>query len=1738
MLAWRALKHRIQSSGGDPRPSRRCNLELLYSNVTSLSKRLMDYFGENRGTFQLLCLAEHKKLQHEIAEAQEKFIGLKCKSWWTQAKCTEANAASGGTSIHLDNCFMAKRLDWANLQKGMHLPNDAVNWTGVIVRGAINFVVVVAYFKHGIGMTGPNIGLAVDIFSWATSTGLPWLVIADWNATPEELLKAQILADNMAIVVPEDCAVTCSMGQGRIIDYVVASDSMSRLITVTTDLAVPITPHVALRVSIDLSPLENQIRVISAPPAPMVPCINKKDHRTMVGIAEDPKEQARKRKLPRKGPWKVPSTTELQMAATSNGPKTQEEEKSEGISWHEAKELAKAYLNCSNTGSTSRGSTQEALRGIQRSAVGGSVAMALTVHDAIEIGEKFSTTITASEYYLASRDPNLRDQLSLAVGRAKGPKYKVRTAKAAMGALGPLDSVSSSLLVRSWGGIAGKMALLAKLKGKQNNQARKQMATIVQKLKKLTWDVSKLAGDSNNLQEVREAKQWMQFANNLENADHEAIQCWLDKARSVHANKTDDYQAEAKKSFTKWLIEQEQNHSMKGIFSWIKKADCQLIGSDVIHNGNVIDDNEGVAEEKAETWEGMWQNLAGKDEEYLDRLLQAWHELKKLSEQEKLPDVTMQDYHEAIYTFKRWTGKGSDNLGPDFLKALPREAKLEIVAIYNMVQQKAAWPWQWLHVIIAMIPKPAGGDRPIGLLQLLVRVFFRIHRKRTREWEAKHHGHWDTAIQNSSALKAAIKRALDIECAKIADETFALILIDIEKFYDTIPLDLLIRMGIKLGYSPTLLALNVTISLAHRTLKTQGGATREVQPFRSIIPGLGEANNLARMVIYDICEAYSMQHASVPLKTFVDDMAQYTQGETFEVATQAMDAAKALATGLQSAGFVVSKKSQLLTNSNKVAHLVKSSLKAINVELQAVNKATDLGLDLVASGKPLNCKRNARVKSAMQRAERADKIRNNRIRQKVTKMAVIPKASFGTEAIGLEPNTAKAIKRKLTSCLGYKQGMCSTTLLALRGEPCSTIANRWKHVKQWIDIWIGVSTKERKKITRAWVAIHADIAKLSSTERWRKVNGPISTMVATLMDIDWIVKLPHRWTTPEDTVWWISDDPMDLNQVKAEFFRLSELGNWAKAARHYLGKGAEKGVIVEPAIKLRRSLKKKGDHRAAGLLDCIVTAGMWSNVRIQEAGYDIDTRCVLCGHETDDDWHRMWQCPAIMCNQDKDIQLSNHLCAQALCRERTIVEGADMHSEYPMAMKQWPCFWLRGLVPKDWLTIDPIPVARTWCNGKLGGERTNVHGRTLYIDESAGKNSAVPHLRRAGWGIVMLDDDGEAVGAAAGTQGGEVQTQIAACLSAIKYVAENTDGEVLLKPDCNYAVNGMDALLDSRHNQFGPHAHVWHDIRVAAKHRIGAINIQRVDAHADVRDYLAQGIDTKDWLGNELADYIAGQAATENECSANMEGDWNFFRDKAMKVLRRAMAVQKIFIEAELATGKSVRGVRPERDHPVHRAIEQSGHQLVKDSRGAFQCLACGQRASRGQLRQWLTSAKCSAVVNVGADGLCAQQEQHTVQIGKKVTHPSHSLCWKRGVWFCTSCGAYAKANCDEKSTCHGLSQPCMHQPTRSGTEVLRRIRKNDTPKCGMRWPLSDYASAVKKASTMEELWPDKRGSKRASYKRRVKFRGDENGIKKGRVEYDDGSPDACMECAEPMIEFELNEDEDPWGDQEDRCEL
>ena len=57
-----------------------------------------------------------------------------------------------------------------------------------------------------------------------------------------------------------------------------------------------------------------------------------------------------------------------------------------------------------------------------------------------------------------------------------------------------------------------------------------------------------------------------------------------------------------------------------------------------------------------------------------------------------------------------------------------------------------------------MLPKPAMGERPIGLTNMPYRVWNAMRRGWVIEWEDRKAGFWDTAIKGSSALQTGLER--------------------------------------------------------------------------------------------------------------------------------------------------------------------------------------------------------------------------------------------------------------------------------------------------------------------------------------------------------------------------------------------------------------------------------------------------------------------------------------------------------------------------------------------------------------------------------------------------------------------------------------------------------------------------------------------------------------------------------------------------------------------------------------------------------------------------------------------------------------------------------------------------------------------------------------------------------------------------------------------------------------------
>jgi len=193
---------------------------------------------------------EHRLAGKKLSLQRKRFKKLGLRSFVCPAEETEAGGTSGGVW----------QLAHSSLQVSPAAPprgedeSHGHQWVATAVRcSGFDLVVVVAYLEAGVGFAGSNPERLKEIEEEVKLFKTPWLIIADWNMTPEELSETGFLAAVGGLVfLPADVSFTCGNGPGRMLDYVVAPGWVCRMLTLTADKEGPWSPHVGLRLAVDL----------------------------------------------------------------------------------------------------------------------------------------------------------------------------------------------------------------------------------------------------------------------------------------------------------------------------------------------------------------------------------------------------------------------------------------------------------------------------------------------------------------------------------------------------------------------------------------------------------------------------------------------------------------------------------------------------------------------------------------------------------------------------------------------------------------------------------------------------------------------------------------------------------------------------------------------------------------------------------------------------------------------------------------------------------------------------------------------------------------------------------------------------------------------------------------------------------------------------------------------------------------------------------------------------------------------------------------------------------------------------------------------------------------------------------------------------------------------------------------------------------------------------------------------
>ena len=146
-------------------------------------------------------------------------------------------------------------------------------WAARIIRAkGADILFIVAYMDDSVGFAG-NIARFGQIRDIIRGAGMPFVLVADFNMEPQELVDSKWLCSVGGLVITPPVTSTCSVG-GRLIDFVVIHNSLSGSVKVDIDHTAPWKPHLGLDIRLSMRP--RQVHVLKqvvpvALPTPLGP---------------------------------------------------------------------------------------------------------------------------------------------------------------------------------------------------------------------------------------------------------------------------------------------------------------------------------------------------------------------------------------------------------------------------------------------------------------------------------------------------------------------------------------------------------------------------------------------------------------------------------------------------------------------------------------------------------------------------------------------------------------------------------------------------------------------------------------------------------------------------------------------------------------------------------------------------------------------------------------------------------------------------------------------------------------------------------------------------------------------------------------------------------------------------------------------------------------------------------------------------------------------------------------------------------------------------------------------------------------------------------------------------------------------------------------------------------------------------------------------------------------------------
>ena len=721
------------------------------------------------------------------------------------------------------------------------------------------------------------------------------------------------------------------------------------------------------------------------------------------------------------------------------------------------------------------------------------------------------------------------------------------------------------------------------------------------------------------------------------------------------------------------------------------------------------------------------------------------------------PPLLLPALQRALAEFPASTGLGWDNLHPRALLRLSDGLLLALLRLLTACERIGRWPKAVAMVVIALLPKPDGGRRPIGLFPWLPRVWMKVRRDVACEWERLHERPYLYAGVGKGANVAAWKQAARAELARaLPGVEYGQVLLDLVKAFERVPHHVLVREAARLQFPLWVLRLSLAAYRLGRVLRVDGAISSVVVAVRGITAGSGLATTEMRILLLHIVDRACALYPAVTPTLFVDDLSAEVAGTKRYILRNLIPFVICVCDGMTDALLEVSQKKSVCTAScDDIGVALAAGLRRYAVAY--ARRVKSLGAGLGAG-----VRRNAQVATKRLKAFRQRLPRFRRLRAagvstaRLLRTGGIAAMTYGQAIIGVPSSILLQQRRSAAAAAAPSNGICGQSLdLALivadesiGGKADPAYAAHVGPIFEWAQaVW------------EQWIPLPALMRLVASSKLrldravrpWSVVRGPAAAVVATATRLGWTVHDARRFTTDTGRELDLAIDPPVV--VARECEAAVRRWRWRSVEQDFPSLdsgGAGRGAFFGPVMALLRPKSESPEWTSdlRGALRSAVLGRQWPQSRCFAAGYADHNRCCLCveaalahhgvscidelPHEVIDGLpignlvHRVWSCPAHREARSQyapdDVRFRQPSSGNTAAYTRALVPSLD--HEVPPPASEATFSWI---VRPEYGTI---------C-------------ACFYTDGSR-LDGPSALLARNGWAFVAIDEHGEIVASAHG----------------------------------------------------------------------------------------------------------------------------------------------------------------------------------------------------------------------------------------------------------------------------------------------------------------------------------------------------------------------------------------------------